>query len=68
MRGVNDEVLLLLICFFTGDYLTDGFPRVSYFADLSLHLTPQARLGYNMNNMRIKLFATHGVSQMEYLR
>ena len=65
--GVNrrcmDDVVII--------YLTDGFPHVSYFTDLSFYLTPQAGLGYDLNNMRIKLlklFATHGVSQMEYLR
>ena len=52
-------------------YLTDGFPHVSYFTDLSFYLTPHAGLGYDMNNIRIKLlklFVTHGVSQIGCLR
>ena len=32
-------------------YLTDGFPHVSYFTDLSFYLTPQAGLGCDMNNI-----------------
>ena len=35
-------------------YLTDGFPHVSYFTDLSFYFTPHAGLGYDMNNIRIK--------------
>ena len=52
-------------------YLTDGFPHVSYFTDLSFYFTPHAGLGYDMNNIRIKLlklFVTHGVSQIGCLR
>ena len=52
-------------------YLTDGFPHVSYFTDLSFYFTPHAGLGYDINNIRIKLlklFVTHGVSQIGCLR
>ena len=52
-------------------YLTDGFPHVSYSTDLSSYFTPHAGLGYDMNNIRIKLlklFVTHGVSQIGCLR
>ena len=52
-------------------YLTDRFPHVSYFTDLSFYFTPHAGLGYDMNNIRIKLlklFVTHGVSQIGCLR
>ena len=52
-------------------YLTDGFPHVSYSTDLSFYFTPHAGLGYDMNNIRIKLlklFVTHGVSQIGCLR
>ena len=45
-------------------YLTDGFPHVSYFTDLSFYFTPHAGLGYDMNNIRIKLlklFVTHAI-------
>ena len=62
-RGCMDAVVIT--------YLTDGFPHVSYFTDLSFYFTPHAGLGYDMNNIRIKLlklFVTHGVSQIGCLR